>query len=162
MRNILIVLAVMGLSAGCRDKSKRDIEDGLYLVQRSVADTIGDDTDSTVFVRIHASFVDAGKGERGLHVFTHLHVPLDLSSKPVLLKEDSRQRMQLAFNAAASLKLATFTSENVMKQAALVLQGEVLAQHKIRCPITGGKMEISGPDDGGLLQIYDQLLKCSK
>lgn len=86
---------------------------------------------------------------------------------PFILKEPPKKdidpdkktaRLQIQLNTDAAGALEAFTRENLNGTAAVIVGGQVISIHKIRTPITGGKMQITRCSDDACEVIYSQLV----
>ena len=161
MKKIIFLMAFACMCAKGLSQSKTKLPDGLYLVAEVIRDSthIKSPGKGITFVHFNPLFLEnAPDSSQGLLVYANKFVPLELSKAPELLDQaENKKKIQLSFSKLASDKLASFTSENVMKQATLIVGGEALTVHKIRTAITGGKMEITRCDDNACQKIYVQL-----
>lgn len=87
---------------------------------------------------------DAPRNNNRVVIFTGDFVPLILEKPPVLANTHGlNNKLNITLNAAAAAKLKSFTATRIMKQVAIVMNGEVLTVHKVRTTITGPNFEIS-------------------
>ncbi len=160
MKKIVFILACVCLSANLISQNKNKLQDGLYLVKRVIYDTTKiKSKDASGSVHFNSLFVEnAPEGAKALLLDTNNFVLLELASEPELIPQtENKKKIQLSFSRLASDRLASFTSNNLMKQATLVVDGEALTVHKIRAAITGGKMEITRCGDNACERIYATL-----
>lgn len=157
MKKLFFILACLCLSAKLISQNKTKLQDGLYLVKHVIYDSTKIKTkDAGRSVHFNALFLDnAPEGAKALVLDTTNFVPLELATEPELIPQtENKKKIQLSFSRLASERLASFTSNNLMKEAALVVDGEALTVHKIRAAITGGKMEITRCGDNACEKIY--------
>jgi hypothetical protein len=161
MKKIIFLMAFAWIHAISFSQTSTRLKDGLYLV----AEVVKDSTQSietnrqNAFVHFNKLFLkNAPKDATGLVVYTNNFVPLELEKEPELVQQaENKKKLQLSFSRLASDKLTGFTSNNIMKQATLIVNGEALTINKIRAAITDGKMEITRCDDNACETIYAQL-----
>ena len=155
---IFMLLACMLAPGMILIQQHKGLQDGLYLVDKVLYDTnkVRLKTNQAL-VHFNRDIVEnAPDRSTGIIINTANFVPLQLQEEPLLLQQT--QKLQLTFSPPAGEKLEHFTAANIMKQAALVVNGEALTMHKIREAIHGGKMEITGSNDNTCRQMY-MLLK---
>jgi hypothetical protein len=147
----LIFSALLLCMAACANRSAQ-IRDGIYLVESVVKDSgfTSEDQPGIIVVPVHESFREHdSQSARRVAIRTCEFVPLELSEEPKIENQpDDKKKLQLSFSKIAADKLTSFTARHVMQQAALVVDGEAITVHQIRDTIHGGKMEITGSDDG--------------
>jgi preprotein translocase subunit SecD len=145
------------LASGMFIQHNKHLKDGLYLVEKVLYDTINVTLNANqALVHFNKELLEnAPDGSVGLIINTADFVPLQLAEEPTLLPQaENQKKLQLTFSRTAAEKLESFTAKNVMKQVAMVVDGEVLTMHKIRDTIRGGKMEITGASDNVCRRIY--------
>jgi len=157
---ILFMLLACMLAGSMLVPHSKQLKDGLYLVDKVVYDTNAVMLKpNQVFVHFNHNFSANAPGNSvGLIVNIADYVPLLLAEEPTLLSQtENQKKLQLTFSPPAAEKLERFTAANVMKQAVMIVDGEVLTIHKIRDAIRGGKMEITGASDNDCQRIYVML-----
>jgi hypothetical protein len=157
MKKLFFVIAFICAYSFCFSQTSKTLPDGLYLVDEVVKDSKQHPaTSEKAFVHFNKLFQDnAPEGSKGLMVITTNFVPLELNEEPQLVTQaDAKKKIQLSFSKVAADKLTAFTSNNVMKQATIIIGGEALIIHKIRAVITSGKMELSSNYDDAYQHIY--------
>jgi preprotein translocase subunit SecD len=160
MKKIFFLMALACLCLKGLSQTKTKLQDGLYLVAEIVKDSTRQRSkNKTVFVRFNPLFLEnAPDSAQALLVYSNTFVPLELAQEPELLDQtDQKKKIQLSFSRLAADKLEKFTSENLMKQVTLIVDGQALTTHGIRAVISGGKMEITRCDDNACQKIYIQL-----
>jgi len=87
-------------------------------------------------------------------------VPINLAHKPTK-HVDAQGKKQLMLELAKSeiVPLETFTRKNCGRSVAIVIGNQVVTVHKVREPITGGKMQITRCTDNGCDVLFTQLQK---
>jgi preprotein translocase subunit SecD len=161
MKKLIFLMAVFCLFMDGKAQSRAALKDGLYVVAAEVKDSSGlrATAKGKSLVPFNPGFLEnAPDSTLALLVNTQDFVPLELAEEPQLVKPaDQKGRLQLSFSRLAAQKLEAFTRANLMKPAALIVNGQVLTMHKIRAVITGGKMEISRCADNACDHIYVEL-----
>lgn len=146
MKKIFMLAAILFCMAGYSQKNK-GLKDGFYEVAELVYDTSQARplAKGTVALEFNQQFKDDAPEEyTRVIVFNGEFVPLELEQLPVLEnKPGLKSRLRISLSPEASAKLKGFTEKRVMKQVAIVMNGEVLTVHKIRTVITGKDLEIS-------------------
>jgi preprotein translocase subunit SecD len=90
-------------------------------------------------------------------------VVLDLAGEPKAVKEgDEVVRILLKLQPKAAAALERLTADNVGKQVAIILGGEVVTAHKIRDAIKGGEVQISCCAPESAKFLFEQLQKQPK
>lgn len=151
-KTIIFMLLACMLAGGMFIQTTKQLKlkDGLYLVDKVVYNPNDISLKANqAFVLFNKDFLEsAPDSAKGLVINTADFVPLLLDKEPQLLPQtENSEKLELTFSQPAAEKLEHFTEKNVMKQAALVVNGEALTTQKIRDAIRGGKMEITHNDD---------------
>jgi preprotein translocase subunit SecD len=85
-------------------------------------------------------------------------VTLDLAEKPKAVKEEGKVvRILLKLQPKAAKALERLTSDQLNKQVAIILGGEVVTMHKVRTVIKGGDVQISSCTEGAAEYLLEQL-----
>ena len=89
---------------------------------------------------------------------TEHFIPISLAQKPTK-KLDAQGKKQLLLELAKGqvVPLENFTRENCGRSVAIVIGNQVVTVHKVREPISGGKMQITRCTDNGCDVLYTQL-----
>lgn len=120
------------------------LPDGIYLVLETY-DTEPAGVAVGQVISYSHDFLDDPKGEAlFLCVNPADFVPLNLSSAPEgVVQTDKRIHLLLSLESASAKRLAEFTTTYVNRQVATVIDGQAVTLHKIRMPITEGKLQIT-------------------
>ncbi len=107
------------------------------------------------------------KGENEPPRYLVLHavpdVLLDLAGEPTAVKEgDDVVRVLFTLKPKAAEALERVTRDQVGKQVAIVIEGEVVTAHKVRTAIKGGRVQVSSCTPGGGQYILDHLRGLAK
>lgn len=153
---ILFVLLACMLASGMFIQHSKQLKDGLYLVENVIYDTNPVALKpNQVMVHFNHDFPENSPDHAtGLIINTADFVPLMLEEEPKPVQQTDTKKLELTFSRPAAEKLEHFTEKNVMKQAAMIVNGEALTMHKIREAIHGGKMEITSSGDNTCQRIY--------
>ena len=94
-------------------------------------------------------------------------VPLVLASRPEAVKDEAGQlRIHLTLARENAEALERLTRGNVGRQVAVLIAGDVVTVHKVRDPISGGKVQVTccaeGTSDYLLKQLQSQWQKRAK
>jgi preprotein translocase subunit SecD len=88
------------------------------------------------------------------------NVPLLLARSPEkTMGDDGRTLLFIELTQKAAANLEKLSRENLGKQVALVIDGEIVSIHKIRSVITDGKFRLSRCTDNACEYIYSRLSK---
>lgn len=139
--------------------NKSSLPDGMYLV----VDEIKNGSEIPVMNNPLYTIVECSahykenddSGIEKVIVDTSDYVPLILKFRPnVEMQSDDRKKIEISLTQSASEKLNAFTTVNLNKRVALVIGNEIISMHKIKAPVTSGKLQISycGPDMCEILQ----------
>ncbi len=159
-RIIIFMLLACMLASSMFIQHNKHLKDGLYLVEKVLYDTSAVTLNANqALVHFNKEFLEnAPDGSVGLIINTTDFVPLLLEGEPLLLPQaENKKKLQLTFSRPSAEKLEKFTAANSMRQATMIVNGEVLTMHKIRDTIRGGKMEITGCSDNACQRIYVML-----
>lgn len=160
MKNLFFFMALACFSMKGVSQTQHKLADGLYLIAEVVNDSNAQKpSNKTAFIRFDPLLLEnAPDKAQALLVYPDKFVPLELLKEPELLDQtDGGKKIQLSFSKRAADKLEKFTSENLMKQVTLIVNGQALTANKIRAAITGGKMEITRCGDNACKKIYLEL-----
>ena len=150
MKKIIIFMLLASMLAGSMVAlQNKQLQDGLYLVDEVLYTSNVTPQGNQMPVHFNKNFIEnVPGGSWGLLINTADFVPLLLEAEPLLVSQkDAKTKLQLTFSRMTAAKLESFTGKNVMKEAAMIVNGEVITMHKIREAIRGGKMEITGSSD---------------
>lgn len=120
------------------------LPDGIYLIMETY-DTKPAGVAVGQVISYSHDFLDDPEGE-ALFICVNPadYVPLNLSSAPEgVVQTDKRIHLLLSLEGASAKRLAEFTTRYVNQEVAIVINGEAVTMHKIRTPITEGKLQIT-------------------
>jgi len=162
MKNLFFVLGLLCLQSNLFSQShSKPLDDGFYLVAKKISDTVTmkqPNDGSLAFVRFNPLFIEnAPDNTQALLVYAINFVPLELAKEPQLVDGGKQKKLELSLSKLAADKLAAFTTDNLMKEATLIVDGQALTVNKIRAAITGGKLEITRCSDNACEKIQVQL-----
>lgn len=127
--------------------SEHKLPDGIYWLRQTDRDSnLVQSIPNTTIIKYSHLFVDTTDSDQPLQVWidTTAFVPLSLAEAPdSIQQEDQRIKLMLTMSDDAGQSLAEFTTEHVNDRVAMVIDGEAMTIHKIREPITGGKLQIT-------------------
>lgn len=100
-------------------------------------------------VKYNSAFSDyAPDGINRVSVFTNEFVPFELAKKPELSQLGAdKSALNITMTAEASAQLEVFSRNRIMKEVALIIDGEALTMNKIRATITGGQLQLTRCSD---------------
>ena len=85
-------------------------------------------------------------------------VAIALMERPLKLRDKGgRHKLVLALAPASRSALATLTTANVGGEIAIIINGEAVTIHKIREPITEGKVQITRCTDNACEYLFTEL-----
>lgn len=140
------------------------VPDGIYLVLDQF-DFQPDGVAVGYVIPYSHDFLDDAEGEAlYLAVDPVDYVPLQLSTAPEgVIQEDKRINLLLTLESASAKRLADFTTRNVNKRVATVINGQAVTLHIIRMPITEGKLQVTRCTDHAceklLVALKDNVVK---
>lgn len=138
--------------------------DGLYLIQREAKaeKDLGPLKEAEqILINDYEFIAPEERGETSYVVVSKKSfIPIILASEPVKSSDQSgKPKLEISLAEDQVKPLERFTTENVMKNVAIVIGGKIVTMHKIRVPIVGGKMQITRCTDHGCEALYTQLQK---
>lgn len=162
MQKIVTVLSLLLLLAACRQKQTTrhplTLHDGFYEVVGSGSSE--PDVTKTLQGQVVINFDTLfSPGDYSwVAIDTNDFVPLKLDTDPQVIQQNG-QRMLLSvrLTSGAAQKMKKFSSERVMKQVAIVIDGKAITVHKIREAITGNDIQITRCDDNACEYLYLKL-----
>lgn len=142
----------------------KGLVDGLYLIQRegkSEKELSPLKDVEHVLINDYEFIAPEERGETSYVVVSRSSVvPIILASAPIKSNDPTgKPKLEISLAEEQIKPLEKFTSENVMKNVAIVIGGKVVTMHKIRVPIVGGKMQITRCTDHGCEALYTELQK---
>lgn len=158
---LILLFSAAGMYSANRTDSRtvmtkdtaKQLRDGMYLV----SSTIKNETDTPdiigpnkFVVKCSDMLIENNEGEYiKMIIDTTGFVPLILRVNPKTEQQtETKKRIEIELTKSAADKLERFTTVNLNKRIALIIDGEVISAHGIKTPITGGRFQISycGPD----------------
>ncbi len=144
--NFLLFL-IWAVTLGCSPKTTATLAsqiptlaDGFYVVTKTgnFPKELQPISDTEKIIGYHKDFLDP-KDDAYLVIETADFVPLSLKEKPTTeVQADQTQNFYLVLNDLAKSKLEQFTTLNLYKTRAIVVNGEAYTKHKIKTIIHGG------------------------
>jgi hypothetical protein len=140
--------------------SQQKLQDGVYLVDKLMANAYHTNSMNKALITFNASFVEEALEEYSpLLISTDDFVPFEFSLPPIIQKNNGQNKiLLLKLTDSASEKLKVFTAKNIKRYVVIVINGEAITVHKIKEPITSGLVQIASPSDNVYKQLY-RLLK---
>jgi preprotein translocase subunit SecD len=137
------------------------VADGVYAVRRASQtekDLLPLKADEVVVVNHHRYLQNkAQEPPRFLVVRSSSDVPLDLATEPTAQKEGAEVvRVLLKLRPQAAEALERLTRDH-SRQIAVVLNGEVVTEHKVRTAISSGDIQITSCTPGAARYLLEQL-----
>lgn len=156
---MLIACGQNSVTSAQPDREKHRVEDGLYLVNRELADSIAKPGEGVVIPYSH-DFLD--EEEEGLPAFLQVdtadYVPLTLAARPDSISQpDKRINLLLSLTPGASSRLADFTGKNLDRHVAIVIGGKAVTIHMVKAKIEGGKLQVTRCTDNACRNLYFEL-----
>lgn len=140
--------------------SQKKINDGLYVVEKlEIKKGYKEKSKQKQIVHFNPQFTLENPDEYGpIVIWKNDYVPLDLSKEPETQQQtDEKKLLLLKLTDKASEKLKAFSTKNLMKHVAIIVNGDVLTVHKIKEPLTSGLMQITRCNDNACEQLYKVL-----
>ncbi len=149
-------------SSGVSETEK--LVDGLYLIHRegkSEKDLTPLKDAEHILINDYEFIAPDERGETSYVVVSkNSFVPIILASDPVKSNDQTgKPKLEISLADDQIKPLEKFTTENAMKNVAIVIGGKIVTMHKIRVPIVGGKMQITRCTDHGCEALYTELQK---
>lgn len=141
-----------------------ELADGFYLIVKEQKDRASLGTiakDEKILVNDFQFIAPEERGETTYVVVNkNSFIPISLQGKPIKdTDQKGKPKLEILLAEKQIKPLAKFTSENVMKNVAIVIGGKIVTMHKIREPILGGKLQITRCTDHGCEALYTELVK---
>jgi preprotein translocase subunit SecD len=160
-----LILLVGYESAWTQDKTQqppKKVPDGVYAVQRESIkqeDVLPLKEGEVLVVNRHRYLKNDGKEPpRFLVVRSAPEVTLDLANDPKAVKEGTEVvRIAVKLQPKAAAALERLTRDQLGRQIAIVLGGEVVTMHKVREIIKGGDAQITNCAPGAANYLLEQL-----
>ena len=140
--------------------SQKKLNDGLYVVDKlEIKKGYKEKSKQKQIVHFNPQFTLENPDEYGtIVIWKNDFVPLDLSKEPEAQQQTNEKKLLLLkLTDKASEKLKTFSTKNLMKYVAIIVNGDVLTVHKIKEPLTSGLMQITRCNDNACEQLYKVL-----
>ncbi len=140
--------------------SQKKLKDGLYVVDKlEIKANYKSKSKTKQVVHFNKQFTLENPAEYGpIVILNNDFVPLELAENPETQQQtDEKKLLLLKLTKAASEKLKTFSTKNLMKHVAIIVNGEALTVHKIKEPLTSGMMQITRCTDNACEQLYKVL-----
>jgi hypothetical protein len=161
---MIIVLVLFGCGTSIKSeltKNKLELEDGLYLIERSGtkrSDILPLKSNEKI-ITFNEEFIDRTVQEQEyLVVNVNEFAPLELSQKPSTETQfDNRKKLFLKMSDRGKLLLKDFTANNLNSRTAIVVNNEALTQHKIRMVIEDGALQITRCTDNACEFLFVEL-----
>jgi hypothetical protein len=150
MKKIFFVLVSFILFFETCTPTAVKINDGIYLVNQLGYDTtvFSIPSNNEQLVSFNPDFVENTADYTKALILTSEYVPIELLEAPKVIKQtEDKKKLQLELRKEAAETLESFSANHIMREAALVINGEVLTVHKIRDTIRGGHLEITRCSD---------------
>lgn len=163
---LLIASAFSGTS--CKEVAnsvaEAKIPDGLYRVIRLTEDkaAVGSLGYGEKLLVNDFSFLEPE--ERGTTEYVVLQtapfIPFSLAKTPTKDKDaQGKPKLLLQLSEEQAKPLEEFTRQYTGQKVAIVVGGEIVTIHKVREPITGGRIQITRCTDNGCRAIYTEVTK---
>jgi preprotein translocase subunit SecD len=159
MKKIFLSAVIIFIHIAGFSQKSTVLKDGFYEVYQFSNDSTAAAGKNQQWLRFNHNFKeDAPKDYAGVIVYTNALVPLELEKLPELeTKSGLTARLKISLTHEAAAKLENFTRPRIMKEVAIIMDGEVLTVHKIRTVITGKSVEISRCNDSACEKLQIML-----
>lgn len=140
---------------------KHTIPDGLYLINRidTNAAQLSELQLNEKAVFFSKMFEEYNSDEyMRLVIDTSDFVPLELDKTPTAEQQTEQKKLLLlSLTKDASEKLKSFSTKNLKKMVALVVDGEALTMHQIKVALTSGQLQITRCNDNACELLFVKL-----
>ena len=163
----LALAALLAAGAQAADRSEPDqarawLPDGMYLVLKEAAtrDKLGASGGGQQALINDGRFLEAAERNATTYVLVseRQSIPFSMASAPDRGKDGKgRSKLMLALSPDQAGPLEKFTRKNCGRTVAIVIGGDVVTTHKIREPITGGRVQITRCSDSGCDVLFSKL-----
>ena len=135
------------------------VDDGIYHVIEAFETTPGESMAPRTILEYNYRIVDStAQSYKFVHIDEDNYVPLKLDKEPDrVLQDDGRSRMILTLEKGGKKQLKKLTKKFTGQRVAVVIDNEIVTMHKIREPITGGKIQITRCTDNACEYLIMEL-----
>ena len=139
--------------------SQQKLHDGIYLVDQNASSKHASSQPNRTMVQFNPGFVNEDpESYSPLIIQTDNYFSFDLAGQPYIQTQSNQDKMLfLQLTESAKEKLRLFTSSNLMKDIAVVVNDQVLVMYKITSPVTGGLIKITKCDGQACKQILKNI-----
>ncbi|MDX1477178.1 MAG: hypothetical protein R3301_05700 [Saprospiraceae bacterium] len=153
---LLCVLGWLVISAGAAQSTL--LPDGVYVVKEVYRAHPGPDNDPAMVTYNYRIVDSTAQTYRYLRVERRHFVPLQLDRAPERVRQaDDRSHLFLTLDGKSRKRLKRLTRKHTGGRVAIVIGGEAVTMHKIRTPITGGRLQITRCTDDACNYLFLEL-----
>ena len=156
MKKIIHLLAFLLISGTIF--CQQQLHDGIYLVDQFTSSKNIAHLPNRVAIQFNAGFVNEDpENYKPIIIETDNYFPLEMAGHPFVQTQNNQNVLMLQLTKQAKESLATFTSNNLMREIAVVVNDQVLTIYKITNPVTGGLLKIIKCDGQACKQILKNI-----
>jgi len=143
MKRVIYVFALLIICETCFSQNK--LQDGVYLVDRSAANSIAPGKTNKAIVKFNPFFFEGDPDTyKPLVVFTDDFVPFKLAAAPVIQHQNGNEGQVLVhLTDSAAQKLGEFTAKNRMSEVVVVIDNQAIAVYKVFEPVSSALIKIT-------------------
>jgi len=131
--------------------------DGIYLVHASEPISDGHRVQSLAFMP-DSGESEVNSGSPPVSIRLDDYVPLVIEGKPNIQRgQNGLSQLSVSLRRNYARDLERFTTDNLHRKVAIVIEGAVVTVHKVREPIIGGRVQISRCFDNQCELLYSAL-----
>ncbi|MDX1406765.1 MAG: hypothetical protein R3330_01495 [Saprospiraceae bacterium] len=157
-RRLAVVCGLLCLAFALRGQADQ-LPDGVYPVVNAYQQDPAISDSSTRVISYNYRIVDStAQSDRFLEVVVKDYAPLHLDRAPERVRQaDDRSHLFLTLDRRAGRQLKRLTRKYAGGRVAMVIGGEAVTMHKIRTPITGGRLQITRCTDDACNYLFLEL-----
>lgn len=168
MKNAFLLMLALAFCFSCKEQAQKESA----LADQTPIQKINDGFYEVMYIDSTGSSLTEGQARLSLDTVFNVgdarklildvsdYVPLELEGDPIAEQQtDSKKLLSITLSPSAAEKMKRFTANRVMKQVAIVIDGEVITMHKIREAITGPGMQITRCDDNACEYLFVKMKK---
>lgn len=138
--------------------SQAKLPDGIYLIDQSKNKRVNSHA-HTMAIQFNPLFVAEDPEEYDpIIIFTDNFVPFELTTAPTIEFQKNKENLLFVnLTENATEKLKEFTTQNMMNNIVVVVNGEALSIYKVTKPVASSLINITKCSKNGCDQVYKRL-----